>query len=85
VDADGRFPRHPLQAGLRYAFLDRDGRDQLRRELAAQFERFASTGLPLAHVDGHYHLHAHPTVFRLLIPLAQRYGARGFRLPRDCF
>ena len=63
VDARGRFPRDPLRAGLRYALLGRRGRDELQRELAAQFERFASTGLPLAHVDGHCHLHAHPAVF----------------------
>ena len=61
---NGRFPRDPFRAGLGYALLSRRGREELDRELAAQFERFASTGLPLSHVDGHCHLHAHPTVFR---------------------
>jgi predicted glycoside hydrolase/deacetylase ChbG (UPF0249 family) len=55
----------------------------LGRELAAQFERFTATGLPLSHVDGHQHLHIHPTVFNLLLPLAEGYGAHGLRLPRD--
>ena len=85
VDAEGRFPRDPLCAGLRYALLGRRGREELRREIAAQFERFASTGLPLSHVNGHCHLHAHPAVFREVVPLAKKYGARGFRLPRDRF
>jgi predicted glycoside hydrolase/deacetylase ChbG (UPF0249 family) len=51
--------------------------------VAAQFDRFAATGLPLSHVDGHLHLHVHPAVFKLLLPLAEGYGARGVRLPRD--
>jgi len=45
--------------------------------------RFAATGLPLSHVDGHLHLHIHPAVLDLLLPLAVRHGARGLRLPRD--
>ncbi len=85
VDAEGQFPRDPVCAGFRYALLGRRGRKELRRELAAQFERFASTGLPLSHVDGHCHLHVHPAVFPEIVPLAKRYGARGFRLPKDRF
>lgn len=82
VDAEGRFAEDPLRAGLRYAFLHA-ARQELAHEIAAQFERFATTGLPLSHVDGHHHLHVHPVIFNLLLPLAQRYGARGVRVPRD--
>lgn len=82
VDAHSRFPDDPLRLGLRYAF-DRAARQELAAEIAAQFERFSGTGLPLSHVDGHQHLHVHPVVFRLLLPLARRYGARGVRVPAD--
>jgi hopanoid biosynthesis associated protein HpnK len=82
VDSRGRFSDDPVRAGLRY-FLSRAAQEELGRELAAQFERFAATGLPLSHVDSHLHFHMHPTVFRLLVPLAERYGACGLRLPRD--
>src|SRR3990172_9610287 len=58
-------------------------RATLALEMNAQFERFAATGLPLSHVDGHLHMHLHPTVFRLLLPLAEKYGARGLRVTRD--
>jgi len=84
VDGDGAFPDDPLRAGLRYYF-SRTARAELAAELEAQFERFAATGLALSHVDGHLHMHLHPTVFRLLLPLAGRYGARGLCLPRDQF
>jgi len=82
VDSSGRFPDDALRAGLRYYF-SRAARAELAREVEAQFERFAATGLPLSHVDGHQHLHVHPVVFNLLLPLAERYGAQGVRLPRD--
>ena len=82
VDDDGRFPSDPLRVGLRYAF-SRVARRELAAEVRAQFDRFAATGLALAHVDGHHHMHLHPVVFDLLLPLAEEYGARGVRLPRD--
>ena len=40
-----------------------DLREQLRREIHAQFEKFRATGLPLDHVNGHLHLHLHPDRF----------------------
>ncbi len=82
VDADGRFPDDPLRLGLRYAY-SRAAQQELAEEIAAQFQRFTTTGLPLSHVDGHQHLHVHPVVFRLLLPLARRHGARGVRVPTD--
>jgi chitin disaccharide deacetylase len=82
ADADGRFSSDPFGAGLRYAF-SRAARAELARELRAQFERFAATGLPLSHVDGHAHMHLHPVVWDLVAPLAEQYGAAGIRLPRD--
>ena len=84
VDNSGRFPDDAVLVGLRY-FLSRTHQEELAQELAAQFERFAATGLPLSHVDGHFHMHVHPTVFQLLLPLAEQYGAAGLRLPRDDF
>lgn len=82
VGAEGRFVGSPLRLGLRYAF-DRAARQELADEIEAQLDRFAATDLPLSHVDGHLHMHMHPVVFDLVVPLAARYGARGIRLPRD--
>jgi hopanoid biosynthesis associated protein HpnK len=82
VDVNGRLSNNPLRTGLYYWF-SRAAQSELARELAAQFERFAATGLPLSHVDGHLHLHIHPKVFNLLLPLADVYGSSGLRLPRD--
>jgi hopanoid biosynthesis associated protein HpnK len=82
MDKAGCIVSNPVRIGLRYAF-SAAAQSELAREMEAQFARFASTGLPLAHVDGHLHMHMHPTVLGLLLPLAARYGAKGLRLPRD--
>jgi predicted glycoside hydrolase/deacetylase ChbG (UPF0249 family) len=82
VSSQGFFPDDGFSTGFRYA-ASHTVRRQLAREMRAQFERFASTGLDLSHVDCHHHMHIHPSVFDLLVPLAEQYGAKGIRLPRD--
>jgi hopanoid biosynthesis associated protein HpnK len=82
VDDAGRFPPRPVALGARYA-VQRKHRCTLEREIQAQFERFAETGLPLAHVDGHWNMHLHPWVSPLVVQLAKQYGAAGIRLVRE--
>lgn len=82
VDAAGRLPEDPAAFGLRLAF-DPRLRREVASEIRAQFQRFADTGLPLAHVDGHLNFHMHPAVFPLLARGAVSHGAYGVRLPRD--
>jgi hopanoid biosynthesis associated protein HpnK len=79
-----RFPTNPARVWIRYIF-SATARREMVRELGAQFERFAATGLPLDHVNGHQHIQMQPAVFRALLPLARQYGAGGVRLPRDDF
>jgi len=80
VDPEKNFSNNPVSAGLKYYFSARSRRE-LRQELAAQFERFRSTGLPLSHIDGHLHLHVHPVIFNAALELGAKYGARRMRVP----
>ena len=82
LDRHSRLPDSPFQAGI-LCFFSPAARRELRRELTAQFERFQETGLALSHVDSHHLLHLHPTVFPIVLTLAEKYGACGLRLPRD--
>jgi chitin disaccharide deacetylase len=84
VNARGEFSNRPVAAGMRY-FFNHDLRDQLRAEIHAQFEKFRATGLPLDHVNGHLHLHLHPTVFRILMEDASKLGIRHLRLTHEPF
>lgn len=82
VDAVGRLDGQPVRAGLRYA-LDWRLREPLRREIRAQFDRFQATGLRLDHLNGHLHLHLHPTVLAVWSRELGAAGIRGVRLTRD--
>lgn len=78
------FSEKPVATGFRY-FSSRKLREQLRAEIHAQFAKFAATGLPLDHVNGHLHLHLHPTVFRILMEDAEKLGVRRLRWTHDRF
>jgi hopanoid biosynthesis associated protein HpnK len=82
VNTQGEFPTNPARAGFRY-FVQPSLREPLRRELHAQFQKFRATGLPLDHVNGHLHLHLHPTVFGILIADAAQLGIKHLRLTFD--
>ena len=83
VNSRGGFGNSPVGAGMSY-FFRRILREQLRAEIHAQFDKFHSTGLALDHVNGHLHLHLHPTVFRILMEDSEKLGIRHLRLTRDC-
>jgi chitin disaccharide deacetylase len=82
VDARGSFRGGPVVAGLRYQFRG-DARAQLSREIREQLSRFRQTGLPLAHVDGHLHMHLHPVVLERVLELADEFAIPALRLPRE--
>jgi hopanoid biosynthesis associated protein HpnK len=79
---DGCFSDREVAAGIRFFF--RPGlRRQLAAEIRAQFEAFRATGLRLDHVNGHKHIHLHPTVARLAVTIGRDYGMRAMRLPAE--
>jgi hopanoid biosynthesis associated protein HpnK len=82
VTAKGEFSNNPASAGFRY-FFQRRLREPLRREINAQFQKFRATRLPLDHVNGHLHLHLHPTVFRILMADSGQLGLKRLRLTFD--
>jgi hopanoid biosynthesis associated protein HpnK len=82
ADHHGMFRNQPVLNGFRYFFTP-GIRAQLEREIRAQLDTYAGTGLPLSHVDGHLNIHMHPTVLSILLELAPQYGIRALRLPRE--
>jgi len=84
VNERGEFLNDPVKVGFQY-FFRRELREQLRREIHAQFARFRATGLVLDHVNGHLHMHLHPTVFSILMEDADALGVERMRLTRDPF
>ena len=84
VNGQSLFSNNPVAAGFRY-FFSASCRAQLRDEIAAQFEKFRASALPLDHVNGHLHMHLHPSVFNILCDNAGPWGIRAMRLTRDPF
>ncbi len=82
VDAQGRFGDNMVRDGVRFFFLPHVRR-QLAKEIRAQFEAFAATGLALDHVNTHKHFHLHPTVLGLILEIGRDYGLRAMRLPLE--
>ncbi len=82
LDGSGQLPGDPVRAGVA-CFFSPTVRREIRRELTAQFERFRDAGLDLSHVDSHHLMHLHPVLFPIVVALAEQYGARAIRLPRD--
>lgn len=84
ITADGRFRDDMAWQGARMFFLPKVRR-QLAREIEAQFQAFAATGLALDHVNAHRHFHMHPTIAGLVARIGRRFGARAARVPREPF
>jgi hopanoid biosynthesis associated protein HpnK len=82
VDKDGNFSTQQVKLGFRY-FFKRGIRAQLAKEIRAQYEAFAATGLALDHVNAHKHMHLHPTVGRLVIGIGREFGLKAIRIPRE--
>ena len=82
VNGRMEFSNNPAGTAFRYFFQHRL-REQLRAEIRAQFKKFRATGLPLDHVNGHLHLHLHPTIFDLLMQDAGELGLQRVRLTYD--
>jgi chitin disaccharide deacetylase len=72
--------RSPVRAAIGFLLRPRV-REQLRREIRAQFEAFRATGLTLDHVNAHNNMQLHPVVMPILLSVAREYGARAIRLP----
>jgi hopanoid biosynthesis associated protein HpnK len=80
VDADGLFRTDMVGQGVGFA-LRPAVRAQLAAEVEAQFIAFASTGLPIDHVNAHKHFHLHPIIADLIIGIGRRFGVRAVRAP----
>ena len=82
VDASGQLRRDMVRLAFDIALRPRVRR-QLRSEIAAQFEAFHRTGLPLDHVNAHKHFHVHPVIAREVLSVGRDYGMKALRVPSE--
>jgi hopanoid biosynthesis associated protein HpnK len=77
---DGRFRNDLPLYGAQIAF-DPSVKRQTAKEIAAQFEAYRATGLPLDHVNAHRHFQLHPVIAASIIGIGRAYGMRALRVP----
>lgn len=82
VDAGGEFSGRLVRTGFSYFFRP-VVRQELEKEIGAQFEAFMKTGLGLDHVNTHNHMHLHPTILSLIIKIGRLYGLKAVRVPYE--
>ncbi len=81
VDENGRFSDDTVLSGIRYFFSQR-ARAQIAMECEAQIRKFLDAGLSIDHINSHRHLHIHPAIRDILLPLVFKYRIPAMRLPR---
>lgn len=80
VDDSGRLRSDLARFGAQI-MARRALRRQVADEIAAQFEAFRSTGLPLDHVNAHRHFQLHPSIAAEVIAIGKDFGMRALRVP----
>jgi predicted glycoside hydrolase/deacetylase ChbG (UPF0249 family) len=73
-----RFP-----ASYRSFVFGRKDYAAIEHEMRAQIERVLGSGLRVTHLNGHQHLHMLPSIFAIVIRLANEYGIGYVRRVRD--
>ncbi|QCE32659.1 ChbG/HpnK family deacetylase [Acetobacteraceae bacterium] len=82
TDEKGWFGDNGVTLGFKY-FFKASARKALKKEITAQFQAFAKTGLRLDHANGHKHMHLHPLVGKYLISAGKEYGLNAVRVPNE--
>ncbi len=81
ADAEGYLEKSPARAWVKYtrpAHLS-----QIEREVEAQFDRLAMSGICPMHVDCHHHVHMHPVIFEVICRQASKRGVGWIRIPAE--
>jgi chitin disaccharide deacetylase len=84
VDETGKFSERMILSGIRYFFSKKNKR-LLAKECEAQITKFLTTGINIDHLNSHKHLHIHPSISDILIPLVKKYHIPAVRLPWQGF
>lgn len=82
--ANGLFNKKFHSGTLGRFFLSRDEAVAVKEEIEAQLSRFVSYEGLMMKIDSHHHVHTDWAIYRILKPLALKYGFRSMRISADC-
>jgi len=52
---------------------------QVEKELKAQYDKLASAGLEITHIDSHHHIHLYPPIFKIVSSFADKHKINSLR------
>ena len=78
LSRDGGFCWPPGKLALK-SLLNKEVREAIRTELAAQIEWVVDRGIKPTHLDSHKHIHAFPPIFSIVCGLAKRFDIKAVR------
>jgi len=82
VDENGKFRQSAFHFFSDY-IRNRISMEDVRKEFCAQFEKLLFHGISISHIDSHQHIHVLPKILNITIQLADQYGIRFIRYPRE--
>ena len=84
VDESGNFINNlNNRKGMRLFFLKRKEKKALRLEIEAQFKLFRSLNHESNFFDSHHHIHTVFSIFKIIKPIAKKYGFSSTRLSKN--
>lgn len=82
LGANGLFFGKNYQFLFRY-FLGKIKKNEIEKEIRAQFEKALTCGIRLTHVDSHRHIHMLPGILKIVIKLCREYNVYSLRFPYE--
>ncbi|MBQ7633695.1 MAG: ChbG/HpnK family deacetylase [Alphaproteobacteria bacterium] len=83
TDADGKLKNGFVKLLLLSFLHPEKFASQVETEIRAQAQKYMATGLKMAHIDGHRHVHLIPTVFKIVCKIAREYNVRRIRVMNE--
>lgn len=83
VGADGKLKNGFVKLLLLSFLQPRKFAAEVETEIRAQAQKYAATGLKMAHIDGHRHVHLIPAVFKILRKIQAEYAVPRVRVMNE--
>ncbi len=83
VGADGKLKNGFVNLLLLSFLHPKDFAAQVETEIRAQAQKYMATGMKMAHIDGHRHVHLIPAVFKIVRKIQQEYNVPRVRVMNE--
>ena len=83
VGADGKLKNGFVNLLLLSFLHSQQFAAQVETEIRAQVQKYLATGLKMAHIDGHRHVHLIPAVFKIVRKIAKEYQVPRIRVMNE--